>query len=370
MKKLLPIVLATLILTGCQRATVEREIGYTGKARMDPWLAAERFVERMDHPVRPVISWTEPQAADAVWVIPASVLGNRSFTRSMERWTEDGGHLILLVEDADEETDDWAEDHSPPVLEQEFLAMMHRDGFDFNPAATAKTDTIAEEIRFDDRAFKVTARSRATVAVAGGKPGVFASRIRGAGRVTVVTDGAIFRNRWIGNNDHAALLDALIETTDYKGTVGFMRGAGLSLWTLLRQLLGPVMLAFGLWALLWLWKNLARFGPLEAAAAPPVTRGYEHHLDALGHFQWRIDRAVSLLAPLRRQIADLGQRTSARADRHDGDFHQFLADRAGLPRERVSQALAEAPPTDAASLTRTAADLQLLLKVLHSPSQP
>jgi hypothetical protein len=122
--------------------------------------------------------------------------------------------------------------------------------------------------------------------------------------------------------------------------------------------------------LLWLWKNLTRFGPLEAEAPPPVLRGYEHHLEALGDFQWRVDRAASLLAPLREQITELGQRVSASAGRRDDDFFQFLADRAGLPRERVFRALAEAAPADSSILTRTAADLQQLLKVLHQPSKP
>ena len=101
-----------------------------------------------------------------------------------------------------------------------------------------------------------------------------------------------------------------------------------------------------------------------------MLRGYEHHLEALGDFQWRLDRAASLLAPLREQIVELGQRTSVRAGRRDDDFFQFLADRAGLPRERVFRALAEAAPADSAILTRTTADLQQLLKVLNHPSSP
>ena len=368
-KRWFPALAAALVLTGCQYTEVEREVGYKGKARIDPWLAAERFAQRMGHPVRSVISWTEPRSEDAVWVVPAPVLGNESFTRRMERWVWNGGHLVLIVEHSDEETNDWADYHSPPVLENAFLTMMKRDGFDFKPSSEATTDTFADEIAFNGRTFKVEARSLATVALAGGKPGVFASRTSGAGRITVVTDGRIFRNRWIDENEHAALLEALLDVRPYKGTVGFMRGAGLSLWDLLLDHLGPMLVAFGLWVALWLWKNIARFGPLEAAEVPPVMRGYEHHLDALGHFQWRIDRGASLLAPLRQQITDLAQRTHARVGRHGEDFHKFLAERAGLPHERVSQVLADNPPTDPASLTRTAADLQLLLKVLHNPSQ-
>ena len=43
--KLLVMALA-LALTACEYTEVEREIGYKGKARINPWLAAERFVAR------------------------------------------------------------------------------------------------------------------------------------------------------------------------------------------------------------------------------------------------------------------------------------------------------------------------------------
>ena len=134
--------------------------------------------------------------------------------------------------------------------------------------------------------------------------------------------------------------------------------------------LWPVLLAGLVLLALWLWKNLSRFGPIESAASSGELRGYEHHLEALGDFQWRIDKAVSLLTPLREQIIELGQRTSLRAGRRDDDFFQFLADRAGLPRERVFRALAEVAPADPAVLTRTAADLQQMLNVLHNPALP
>jgi hypothetical protein len=88
-------------------------------------------------------------------------------------------------------------------------------------------------------------------------------------------------------------------------------------------------------------------------------------LEALGDFQWRLDRAAALLVPLRAQVVERGQRLAVRSGRRDDDFFQFLADRAGLPRERVFRALAEAAPPDSGVLTRTAADLQRLLNILH-----
>jgi hypothetical protein len=358
---------AALALTACHHTEEVREIGYKGKARGNPWLAAERLVGRMDLPVRSVISWTNPLARDAVWVMPASILGNESFTRRMESWVRQGGHLIVLVENADQETSDWAGDYPAPVLEPALLSMLERARIELKPQGSSKGDIIAEQIVFNDRNFKVDAQSKASVARAGESAGVCASVKHGRGRITVVTDGRLFRNRWIADHEHAALFAALVDASRNHSTVGFMRGSGLSLWVLTRKYLWPILIGLGLWVILWLWKNFTRFGPLEAPV-PPAMRGYEHHLEALGDFQWRLDRAASLLTGLRQQVVELGQRTRLQAGCRGDDFYQFLAGRSGLPRERVCRALEQSAPADPALLTRLTADLQQLLQVLHSPS--
>ncbi len=365
MRKLLLLLVVAFSLTGCDYTEVVRETGYKGKARVDPWLAAERFCAKSGYEVRSLLTWTAPGWEDAVWVTPASILSNESFARQMEEWVADGGHLVLLVEHADAETNDWSNHAPEPELEPALVSMLDRAGIRLKGHESGKDEVTAEKIEFDEESFEVNAESASSVAVNGGKPGVFASVKNGDGRVTVITDGRVFRNRWIGDKDHAALLDALVRVTDYEGAVAFMRGSNISLWALLGKHLWPVLVGLAVLIALWLWKNFTRFGPVEAAAEPSTLRGYDHHLEALGDFQWRLDRGAGLLAPLRAQILERGQRICTRAGRRDDDFFQFLADRAGIPRERVFRALAEAAPADAAILTRTTADLQLLLQVLH-----
>ena len=366
MTRVFLIAAAALALTACDYEEVEREIGYKGKARVNPWLAAERFTERMDYDVRSVASWTAPQVDDAVWVVPASILNNESFATRMEKWVEEGGHLILLVEKTSSAADDWKGNYGPPVLEPALFAFLKRVGLELDEDDEAKAD----EITFDGDVFEVDAVSDSSIAVKKGDAGVFASVPRGNGRVTVLTDARIFRNRWIDEHDHAALLGALVDAGDYEGSVGFMRGSGLSLWSLLGRYLWPVLIALGVWLLFWLWKNFTRFGPVESATAPSVLRSYEHHLEALGDFQWRLDRCTALLTPLREQIVESGQRLGHQTGRRDEDFFQFLAERADLPRERVFRALAEIAPADPAILTRTTSDLQKLLKALNHRSMP
>ena len=40
----------------------------------------------------------------------------------------EGGHLILLVEHADAETNDWSGDPPPPILEPPLFSMLERAG--------------------------------------------------------------------------------------------------------------------------------------------------------------------------------------------------------------------------------------------------
>lgn len=376
MKRWWLLLLWLLFLTGCEYKEIEREIGYKGKARVNPWLAVERFAASNGRKVKSVISWTAPEWGDAVWLVPASILSNESYTRKMENWVDDGGHLIVVVEHAASETNDWFGHPTPPDLRPALFHMLERAGIELQKSGSA----TAESVSFDGEDFEVKAESTTTVssvmaessvtgASGGGESGVFVSRELGSGRITVITDGRILRNRWISDCEHADLLMALMDSTGYDGALGIMRGSGLSLAALIREYLGEFLLGLVVWLGLWLWKGVSRFGPVEPASQSAPLLGYDHHLEALGDFQWRQDKGASLLAPLREQIIELGQRASVGAGRRDDDFFQYLADRAELPRERVFRALAEQTPADSNILTRTAADLQLLLKVLNPNSK-
>jgi len=365
MKRIALAAIALPFLAGCEYREVEREIGYKGRARVNPWLAAERFIELRGGEILSTVSWTAPDWHDAVWLMPAAVLRNESFTRRVERWVREGGHLILLVERADAETGDWSWRWIDPAIAPSLGTMLQRSGLHLEERAGVS----AGRVGFMNDVYQVSARSGHGISPAGEKPGVFASVPSGHGRLSVVTDARIFRNRWIDEKDHAALLAALVDASPRYGRIGFLRGAALSFWSLLSEYLAPLLIALLAWLLLWLWKNLARFGPVELAENPSAQRGYGHHLEALGHFHWKLDHAAALLGALRARVADAAQRAARRAGR-GGDVHAFLAERSGLPAGRVAALLTDFAPRDAVALTRGAADLQSLLDILepHTPT--
>ena len=348
-------------LAGCEYEEVVREIGYKGEARGNPWLAAERMMTQYGYDVESQTGWRAPEDGDAVWFVPATVLRNESFVRRVERWALAGGHLVVLLEKAGIETSDWRTFGPELEVEPALVRMLERAGIALEQSESAANVANRERtIPFDGDEFKVAAGAGKTVATNGGKPGMFASVPVGRGRLSAVADARIFRNRWIADQEHAELLLALVEAADGEGTVVFIRGASLSFWGLLQRHLWAVLIGLAALLALWLWKNLSRFGPLEAASGPAMTRGYDHHLEALGNFHWQLDRAAALLGPLREQLSQRGcGRSGGTAD----DLQQWLAERSGLPVARVVRALDAAAPADGVALTRIVADLQILLKL-------
>jgi hypothetical protein len=362
--KFLLVPLVAFALAGCEYEEIEREIGYKGPARVDPWLAAERFLERCGRPVRVQRHWQEPQPGDAMWVMPVEVLANEAFVRTTERWVERGGHLLCLVEHASAGRGDWGIGAlfdslriEPPA--KDFLG---RAGLELGRATDG--DATAQKLDVRGKSFEVDVRSGWQVTPRDGKPVAFASVKYGKGRISVLADARPLRNRWIGDKQHAGFLLELAGPPAPESTVVFLRGHTLSLASLLAEKASPFLIGLAVVVVFWLWKNLARFGPLEAADAPAALRGYDRHLEALGDFHWRLDRGAGLLAPLRGEILDRCHHLAARTGRPGADGYELLAERSGLPRERVARALGGELPTDSAAFTRLVADLQHLLATL------
>jgi hypothetical protein len=353
---------ALVVLASCSYEEVEREIGYKGQARLNPWLAAERFAESSGFEVVSSGMWQEPEWRDSVWFVPGILVGNQVFAGKLTDWMDDGGHLVLLLENAESETNDWGfAPTTPPVIEPPLRKLIEDAGI----VMTEDHTSSLIKADYGGRGYIVDANPRVRVKTGTNEPGVVASVEYGDGRLTVVADARMFRNRWISEDQHAELFAAILKDADNQWRAGFMRGSGLSFWKLLGSQLWPILIALGAWLVFWLWRCFGRFGPLEADDEPNNLRGYDHHLEALGGFLWEIDHAAALLEPLRARITEHGHHHCARAGRPESEFLDFLADRAGIPRDHVARAMAATAPKDAASLTLITADLQ---KIIHTLS--
>lgn len=360
MKRVFRWVLCLLLLfvTGCEWEETRIETGYKGRARINPWLAAERFFEKSGHAVESSASWKNPEWEDAVYLIPVELLNNQSFVDRVEQWMYDGGHLVLLGDYSQAEWNDWYEFRSQElVIEKPLTEFLERHGIKITTDRSEGRET--KDVEFDGRTFKVDSGLRTKV-----NDGVFQSVESGYGRLSVVGDARMFRSRNIDQQDHLSFLKELVIADHREGVVVFLRGTGVSLWEMFRRHLWPLLCGLAVLLLFWAWKNMVRFGPIENASTPSPLRGYDHHLEALGDFQWRLDKGRALIAPLRELIIENGQKLAMKAGRRDADFFAFLSERGGIPRDRVVRALSEVSPSDSAVLTRTAADLQILIRTI------
>lgn len=257
-----------------EKRPVQEWVGASGEARLRPYLAAERFAQRM--------GWkaTELRSLPELASLPASgvlLLPPRRQALTSERlaeiiaWVERGGHLIADAEYVGV---------SDPL-------------FDALGVGRAEGNRAVKP-----RSVELRPGRSITAALYGGMklvpPGAqvrfrvdeqLVSFVRGRGLVTVTTTLDFAENAAIGQHDHAELLWHLLTLTPARELVVYWAPARLSLWNFLTENAAPALIGFLLLLALWLWSIVPRFGPV-APDAPPGRRRLLDHLRASGRYFW------------------------------------------------------------------------------------
>ncbi|MFC7335998.1 DUF4350 domain-containing protein [Haloferula chungangensis] len=360
------VLLSLLLLVGCSYEESTRETGHKGKARLNPYLAAERLLEEFDYGVENKAGWPDLESDISTMVIPVSALSARGYIDELDEWSLNGGHVIVLMNNGEAYLNDWRRTllgsfDSEEDLSEPFVEWLNRLGvmFDYSPGEKGKP-LSADKLTFLGEEYEVFMEARVCPEDRKGEPVMIHSMKRREGRITFVADARPFRNRWIGDYDHAELFLALHEASPYHGTTAFVRNVSLSFFGLLWSRAWPAVTALIVLVLFWLWKNLPRVGPLDSVESTSHGRAYEHHLEALGDFHWRLDRAEGLLRPLRESLIERAQRLALTTGNRDIDLFELIAERAGITRERAERAMTFERSKDGGTFTQLVADLQTI----------
>lgn len=184
----------------------------------------------------------------------------------------------------------------------------------------------------------------------------------GLGRITLMNHARPFRNRYLGDHDHASWLIALMGEDALD--VWFISGMEKSFMSLLWDHAWMVILTLSAVLIFWLWCHVPRFGPMRQVALHE-TKHFVDHIGALGHFFHRLKRDDVLLFDSAHQVrAKALIRFPQLHGAGDDVLLPRLAEVSGLPIERIQSALM--PPAKPApfQLVALLKDLQTLRQSL------
>ncbi|MCG6860287.1 MAG: DUF4350 domain-containing protein [Chromatiaceae bacterium] len=281
-----------------ERRDREIDTGYSAAARRNPFLAAERFLARLDMEVESISGRDRlrdlPPSSDTLVVNALGVL-NWERRDALHRWIERGGHLVVEAEAPWDETK-LLDGHTEDFLDFYGVRLRETENppeeFDPDEEVLAAI-TIGDyrlEVGFTGRFYLEDASGEGSISaarrhvVAAGHPRLLQYDV-GDGTLTVTSDNTFLTNRHLGSHDHAFFLALLVAPPD-GGKVWLLYDSGMPwLGALLWQRAPFAMISGSGLLVLGIWYLGGRLGPLLPRSAGN-RRDLLAHLQASGIFLW------------------------------------------------------------------------------------
>ncbi len=367
--------LLSFVLWGCrgegEYVTDERILGYRGKAKVNPYLAAERLLESGGVNAKTGRIWPRPDQLEEYRTIlmPVSYLQTRAAAKQVLSWVEKGGFLILFLEGGESYLNDFAdpirgefqdeENRSsgfsylldeiegevvlitPDIVEGEGKAHLSRDWHEAEVAWSVGEENHQYVVEFEGETGPKFDHGMNWDTE--GEGARMASTTYGRGSVMMMSHARPFRNAFIERGDHANFIEAIVQSYG-SGDVLFLVGSGASFFSILWDSAWPVVVGFLIFLAFWLWKRIPRFGPI--LNDPALKKAdYESHLLTSARFLWHHDQIGVLIGPLRDQV-----RESRSEEESDDQFYERLSNESGISLAKLKLALSSPPPRDGATL--------------------
>lgn len=395
----------------------EENLGYKGKARSDPFLASEILLKEYGNKAERTPSLGKmPEARNGIIFTSSEAGVPEGRAKQLLSWVSRGGHLVYSIAGGmpyndfaknNDFTINFGTDERPdPVLEKLDVTLRdRRPKLDIHPHTTAGPKknpapkkskpsegsdapeekkasrtgdtTEVQHVKWGDQTYALELSDKIAFIpdrplrsgewFAGDeKSASIVSLHFGSGRVTLLNHARPLRNRHLADHDHAAWLVALADNGDHRPKdARFVVGMSASFWTLLRQRAWMPLVGLAFVVAAWLWKNGRRFGPVMPLELSE-TKHFSDHVSALGQFYFRLRRGDVLLKSAADVVrARFSLKFPQLTDSADSAaMIARLAEKSGLPKDRVAAALATYAPGPNHQLVRLLQDLQSLHKSL------
>jgi len=291
-------------------------VGFSGEARVNPFHAARLLLERLEFKVEQKADFSKlgalPPGAILVLAADRSELDPTS-ARSLLSWVErDGGQLIIgaereLPHDA---LLDRINVQATWTAERETKAPSAQAVIDRLPLADGTQlrvdllpSPVLHDLDEDADAWRFESRGGLRILQFGW----------GEGQITVFSTLRPFTNAEIGRLDHAELLAQMTQHEDGPGEVFIIRyleSPSFPGW--LAEHAPAALVATALFLLVWLWRVVPRFGPLEPSPVPD-RKSLLEHIRAVGRFYSDQRELGQLLQLLRADCVELFNRAAPHA---------------------------------------------------------
>ncbi len=371
------LLIAALLLACFTLEKSERDAGYSQTAQLNPWLAAGQLLEKRGMRVRfsPYYNRLPAQADVIMMATPPGLLGQQEQTKLLA-WVENGGHLIVEPSGVDHGDDPdearellrrWLdvrlqknEDGSENV--SSFLNIGQPGALDLRNVQMDKEGRL--QAGFSPR-FSLKAGRLSPAWSVSDENGAHAMRFQiGSGNITVLSDIRWIHNHMLERADHGALLWRVVNASA-EDEVWLIHGQDRpSLFAVLRENAAPLLLAVGIFVLVWLWQASRRFGPVHQLPEDNRRRLSEH-LEASGRFLFRQDALGMLFNASRERLQKQIQRQHPQWRQLPLERQALhLAERSGIEQGAILRLLSEPAPTH---ILQFAADIRLINRLRKAP---
>ncbi|WP_309490554.1 DUF4350 domain-containing protein [Oceaniferula flava] len=399
--KLLRMILAgltlCLLLSSCGEKEIKRRtVGYKGKAKSNPFLAAERFLAEQGKDAGSEHGLGRLDEDTGTLFLPPTSINTVGRAKRLLDWVAEGGHLVLMLEGGEMGGNDFSMTPSfnfggdetsagvDYILDELEVGYEGPEAVSFSGSSMDIDDWEAMDEK--DRVLLDSSISQVdlghgkmelrywtgngldydsqymgeylgTSAKKGDDALRFLSMLYGNGRVSLLTDARPLRNRYLAYADHAEFLATLVELSR-EGKVVFSSGEGDGFFAMVWRHFKMAVLGLLAVVVFWLWRHLPRYGP-EQDIGEGNTREFSDQLRGIGRFLWHHKRDDTLLGALRSNVnRELSLQPGMS---HEGIFEQ-LATASGLPVESVIEAMTREHIHEPSVMVRVTTNLQKILK--------
>ena len=280
------------------------DLGYTMKARMNPFLAAEIYLKQAGISVtsyRGLAKLDELSDSQETLIITSWRLSmSKNQIHALLEWVKNGGHLITTAQSYYDEEKAGSADE---LLDQIGVHMYpnEEDGSPLTVVTPVKFKGVNNPVSINlSTASNLVDFNQQASAWAEGDYGVGLLQFQiNDGTVTVLTDDTFLQNANIGNHDHAYFLWLI---TRNRGSVWLLHGGKTpSLLALTWKYASALVISTFVLLALWLWRRAYRFGPI--LSNPPLARRQlMEHIMANGTFLWRHNEMRRLIKNIQDDI--------------------------------------------------------------------